>query len=198
MDQGVIRSLKCHFCKLILLRIIEFIDKKQEHTVTMLHAVQCVDKAWRRVTVKTIRNCFRHAEITTAGQEVAETAETGCNEENDAAVAAPVTNDDDDDDDLRLYEWVRKVGRDILASYDLDAYVSIDDDVVMAEIQTEEDIAVEVKRKETNEPGEEEDHDQDTEVAVPTLSEALEAIDFMKPDQKTRKFFLKLEKSRTI
>jgi hypothetical protein len=50
----------------------------------------------------------------------------------------------------------------------------MDDDVVTAETQ-KEDTAVEVKRKETNEP-EEEDHDQETEVAVPTLSEALEAI----------------------
>jgi hypothetical protein len=44
MDQGVIRSLKCHFHKLILLRMIECIDKKQEHTVTLLHAIWCVDK----------------------------------------------------------------------------------------------------------------------------------------------------------
>jgi hypothetical protein len=58
---------------------------------------------------------------------------------------------------------VRKVDRDILASYDLDAYVSID--YVSAETQTEEDIAMEVKRKETNEL-EEEDHNQETEVAV--------------------------------
>jgi hypothetical protein len=70
---------------------------------------------------------------------------------------------------------VCKVDHDILASYNLDTYVSIDDDIVTAETQTEEDIAMEVKRKETNEP-EEEDHDQETEVAVPTLSEALEAI----------------------
>jgi hypothetical protein len=54
MDQGVIRSLKCHFCKLILLRMIECIDKKQEHTATLLHAIQCVDKAWRHATEKTI------------------------------------------------------------------------------------------------------------------------------------------------
>jgi hypothetical protein len=174
MDQGVIRSLKCHFRKLILLRVIECIDKKQEHTVTLLHAIRCVDKAWRRVTEKTIRNCFRHAGITTRGQEVAETTENGCNEENDAAVAAPAA--DDDDDDLPLSEWVHKVDGDIRASYDLDAYVSIDDEVVTAKTQTEENIAMEVKRKETNEPEEEEDHDQEIEVAIPTLSEAVEAI----------------------
>jgi hypothetical protein len=173
MDQGVITSLKCHFRKLILLRMIEFTDKKQEHTVPLLHAIRCVDKAWRRVAEKTIRNCFRHAGITTGGQEVAETTENGCDEENDAAPAPAAAADDDGD--LRLSERVRKVDRDILASCDLDAYVSIDDDVATAETQTEEGIAMEVKRKETNEP-EEEDHDQEIEVAVPTLSETLEAI----------------------
>jgi hypothetical protein len=122
--------------------MIGFIDKKQEHTEILLRAVRCVDKAWRRVTEKTIRNCFRHAGITTGGQEVAETTENGYSEENDAAVAAVA-----DDDDLPLSEWVRKVDRDILASYDLDAFVSIDDDVVTSETQIEENIAMEVKRK---------------------------------------------------
>jgi hypothetical protein len=35
MDQGMMRSLKCHFCKVILLRMIECIKKKQDHAVTL-------------------------------------------------------------------------------------------------------------------------------------------------------------------
>jgi hypothetical protein len=81
--------------------------------------------------------------ITTGGQEVTETAENGCNEENDAAAIAPADDDDDDDSDLPLPEWVREVDRDILASYNLDA----DNDIVTAETQTEEDTAMEVKIK---------------------------------------------------
>jgi hypothetical protein len=69
MDQGVIRSLKCHFCKLILLRMIECTEKKQDHTATLLDAVRCVEKAWRLVTEKIIRNCFRHAGISSRVQE---------------------------------------------------------------------------------------------------------------------------------
>jgi hypothetical protein len=37
---------------------------------------------------------------------------------------------------LSLYEWVCKIDHDILASYDLHAYVSTEDDDVMAETQT--------------------------------------------------------------
>jgi hypothetical protein len=66
-----------------------------------------------------------------------------------------------DDNDLSPFEWVCKVDSDILASYDLDAYVSIDDDVT-AETQTEKDTAMEVKSEETNELEEGEDYDQKT------------------------------------
>lgn len=66
-----------------------------------------------------------------------------------------------DDNDLSPFEWVCKVGSDILASYDLDAFVSIDNDI-MAETQTKKDTAMEVKSEETNELKEEEDYDQKT------------------------------------
>jgi hypothetical protein len=96
---------------------------------------------------------------------------------------------------------VCKVDHDILALYDLNAYVNIDDDVT-AETQTEEDIAMELKIKKKKNELEEEDHNQETEVAVPTLSEALEAIRtvnrFYEARSENMKLFLKLGKSRTI
>jgi hypothetical protein len=39
MDQGDIRNLKCHYRKLLLLRIVESIEKKQDYTVTLLDAI---------------------------------------------------------------------------------------------------------------------------------------------------------------
>ena len=59
----VIRSLKCHFRKLILLRMIECIDKKKVYSVNLLDAVRFVLKAWEHVTEKNYPNCFRHAGI---------------------------------------------------------------------------------------------------------------------------------------
>jgi hypothetical protein len=47
MDQEVIRSFKCHYRKLILLRMIECIENKQDHAVTLLDAIRCIEKAWR-------------------------------------------------------------------------------------------------------------------------------------------------------
>ena len=59
----VIRSLKGIFRKLLLLRMIECIDKKEVYSVNLFDAVRFVHKAWERVTEKTIRNCLRHAGI---------------------------------------------------------------------------------------------------------------------------------------
>jgi hypothetical protein len=50
MDQGVIRSLKCHYRKLMLLRMIECIEKKQDQAVTLLDTIRCIERAWRRIT----------------------------------------------------------------------------------------------------------------------------------------------------
>jgi hypothetical protein len=66
MDQGVTRSLNCHYHKLILLRMIECIMKKQDHAITLLDAIQCTEKACRQVTDRTIHNSFHHAEILSA------------------------------------------------------------------------------------------------------------------------------------
>ena len=46
----VIRSLKCHFRKLVQLRMIECIDKKEVYSVKLLVAGRFVHKAWERVT----------------------------------------------------------------------------------------------------------------------------------------------------
>ena len=46
----VIPSLKCHFRKLVLLRMIECIDKKEVYSVKLLDAVRFVHKAWECVT----------------------------------------------------------------------------------------------------------------------------------------------------
>ena len=59
----VIRRLKCHFRKLVLLRMIKCIDMKEVYSVNLLDAVRFVSKAWERVTEETIQNCFRHAGI---------------------------------------------------------------------------------------------------------------------------------------
>jgi hypothetical protein len=72
---------------------------------------------------------------------------------------------------------VQKIGCGILGQCDCDAYATIDDDIVMAEIQTDQEIAREMRsndRKDAEEPdykGKEEEGK--VEVSFSTLSEAL-------------------------
>jgi hypothetical protein len=76
---------------------------------------------------------------------------------------------------------VRKVDCGVLGQYDYDAYANMDDDIVTAETQTDEEIVREMKSKDGKEAEEPEEEDKEeeeevVELSVPTLSEALEGI----------------------
>jgi hypothetical protein len=129
--------------------------------------IRCAEKPWRRVTEKTVRNCFRHAGISSGVQEGVDVTDK--------------EDDVDDDDHLPLSEWVRKTDCGVLGQYDYDAYATIDDDIFTAETQTDEEIVREMgskDEKEAEEPEEEdkEEEEKKGELSIPTLSEALEAI----------------------
>lgn len=164
MDQGVIRSLKCHYRKLILLKMIECIEKKQDYSITLMDAMRCIAKAWNRVTAKTIQNCFRHAGISST-------------EERNAAETEDMF--DDCEDNLPLSTFLRNINSEIPSDCDYDMYAIIDDDLITTEVQTEDEIVSEVKNKGHSDHEEEEEQDDKEEknkVPVPTVSDALEAI----------------------
>jgi len=75
MDQGMTRSLKCRYHKLVFLRMIELIEKKQYHTITLLDGIRCIEKAGRRVTDRTIRKYFRYAGIRRHNEPMSVTVE---------------------------------------------------------------------------------------------------------------------------
>jgi hypothetical protein len=93
-DQGLIISLKCHFPKLILLRMIKCTEKKQDDMVTLLDAVRCVEKVCRQAMKKSIPNCFCHAGISSKVQECTDITEK--------------------EDDQPLSKWVQKADCGIL------------------------------------------------------------------------------------
>jgi hypothetical protein len=115
---------------------------------------------------------FRHAGISLRVQEGVDVTQ----KEED------VDDDDDDDDDLSLSEWVRKVNCGVLGQYDCDAYATINDDIVTAETQTDEETVREMgskdekKAEEPEEEDKEKEEEEKVELSIPTLSEAVEAI----------------------
>ncbi|GBN10848.1 Tigger transposable element-derived protein 4 [Araneus ventricosus] len=64
MNQGVIRSLKCHYWKQLILRILECYDKNKNCDTSPPDAVVLLEKSWRLATESTIRNCFSHVGLT--------------------------------------------------------------------------------------------------------------------------------------
>ena len=120
----VIPSLKYHFHKLVLLRMIECIDKKEVYSVNLLDVVRFVHKAWERITNKTIRNCFRHAVII---QEKVQTE-----------IECSVATTEEDEDDLPLSECVRRIDSVNFASCNLDGFSSVDGDFPTTETLTAE------------------------------------------------------------
>lgn len=65
MDQGIIRSFKCHFRKLLILKFIEHSENKNK--ISVLQAIRFMAEAWNAVTEETIKNCFKKSGIFITG-----------------------------------------------------------------------------------------------------------------------------------
>jgi hypothetical protein len=138
MDQGVTRSLKCHYHKLVFLKIIECIGKRQNRAITLLDEIRCIEKAGRRVKDRTIRNYFRYAGILTAqGVDVSDSEDAVAGQIATAAA----------DDDLPLSKRVQKLVVMFRGHYDYDACAIIDGDIVRTEEHTDEDTVSKVRNK---------------------------------------------------
>jgi len=61
MDQGVIKCLKNYFRMFLVLKMIESVEQKLEIDVTVLHTIIMLTATWEKVTAMTISNCFSHA-----------------------------------------------------------------------------------------------------------------------------------------
>lgn len=61
MDQGVIRNLKAHYRKQLVLKVVEDIENQVKSKTIVLDAIIILDKAWHNVISTRIANCFRHA-----------------------------------------------------------------------------------------------------------------------------------------
>ena len=72
MDQGVIRSLKAHYKTMSIKKLIKAIGKKKPlPEFSILDAMQMLDLAWGKVTIKTVVNCFEKAGISKEKQSEA-------------------------------------------------------------------------------------------------------------------------------
>ena len=75
-DQGIIQTLKTHYRKRVLRKLIASIeshgDNKFHLKLTVLDAITMAAAAWDKVKPKTIENCFRHAGFVTSADTTTE------------------------------------------------------------------------------------------------------------------------------
>ncbi|GBN51771.1 Tigger transposable element-derived protein 4 [Araneus ventricosus] len=114
MDQGVISSLKCHYRKQLILRILECYDKNKDCDISILDTVVLIEKFWRLITQSTIRNCFSHVGLTKTQQT--------------------------EDDNIRLSKLLEKHGVNAFSQNEIEHFECCDDDVLTSGEVSEEDI----------------------------------------------------------
>ena len=61
MDQGVIRSLKAKYKKMLVWKYISALETQMDFDVMVLVAMIMLNAAWQDITDKCITNCFRKA-----------------------------------------------------------------------------------------------------------------------------------------
>lgn len=142
MDQGIIQNLKIHYRKLVIMKQLKSIERNKELQITVLDALRMLYQAWDRVTEKTIKNCFRHANFVSAAT----------NEHADS----PDSDEEDPEDDIPLAALRLRVP--------FDDYAQIDETVITTEAVSDKDIVdniIAARHKEAEE-------DEEEEVSEPT------------------------------
>lgn len=162
MDQGVIHSLKSNYRHLLLMKMINSIDKKEENfTVNLLDAINLIHMAWQKVTQKTILNCFRHGGFIRS------------------------VDNFDLEDNIPLVDWLRlnhdeDIGSQnaLTTAIDSDAfeeYVHFDDNLITVELLDDDAIVASVSGSEDVDENEDDEESENVEfVAAPvSTSDAL-------------------------
>ncbi|XP_055382621.1 tigger transposable element-derived protein 4-like [Condylostylus longicornis] len=153
LHQGVIKSLKLHFRKQLILSAIKKKELKQSNKVTLLEGIQHLSCSWQQVTENSISNCFEKAGFTKW------------------ELILPSADFNYDEDEAVLSE-LRLLLNKFPHVSSLNDYIDVDKDLLTSYVPTVEEIVDEVcaENKWTNEC----DTDSETESETETESEKSE------------------------
>lgn len=118
LDKGIIKNFKSFYRNEVVMQLLDSIEDEREHKITILHAMNIADKAWKNISQSTIQNCFRACGFDKG--PYLSVSEEPCIQPNVA-------------------EWNR-LPQDGENPISFDDYVHFDDDVAVAGIQTDEEI----------------------------------------------------------
>lgn len=153
MDQGVIRSLKCHYRKQLILMLLDKRERGTDSTqnVSIIEAIRLLDDAWNKVSQTCVQNAFKRSGF----KDVSSVAEMVEEEEG-----------------MILDEAIESTG---VSEEEFRNYVDVDDALLTAEMPTEESIIAEVNGAQPHNLDDEGSEDEEIE-PPPSISEATECM----------------------
>lgn len=176
MDQGVIRCLKAYYKKQLIVKVITAIDNNEVLKITILDAIVMLEAAWNCVTNATISNCFRHSGLNMIENEY--------DEEDEIPLAQWIQREKDREreEGIDLQDWAQSNSITEFDHIDLNEFVSVDDDVVVAEFPSYNQIIEEIASSSTQQVVDDENDAADEveeEMNLPTSFEALRALEIV-------------------
>lgn len=153
LDQGVIRSFKCHYRKNIVSKQLLHLEcglslKEFSKKIDVLEALQMIKSAWFNVTPETICNCFRKAGIIPG-------------------------------DGVDITEEVELMLSDALGE-EIEHFLNIDNNIECFGEQTDDDIIDQVTNNNKADEGKESENEIDISLPKPSMKQAFEAMTILK------------------
>ncbi|XP_046326361.1 uncharacterized protein LOC124110924 [Haliotis rufescens] len=157
--------------------MISCFEKKQDHTISILNAIEMVHRAWRQVNATSIKNCFRKGGF---------------------VLTDGVAESDSESDDIPLSDlrdvWAElKNVTDIPSEMTLQEFIDADRDILVAERPSDDDIIQSIvdKRDGTSRMDSDNEEMQDgidfVEPAQPSFANANKALEILKLFLNTQK-----------
>ena len=173
MDQGIIRCLKSHYRRRLMVKLLEASDRGEKFQLSLLDAIHMIAQSWDMVSSDTIRNCFKHSGIASRSYDF--------EEEDELPLAEWLRLNekvDVDEMDLPLSDWLKKYASENATDNfsHLDNFVDVDVDLVTSETPSDMEIVSEVMHQNQDKPNSGSGSDSDPENSIPDRSEAFRAM----------------------
>ncbi|XP_064409672.1 tigger transposable element-derived protein 4-like [Latimeria chalumnae] len=186
MDKGIIKCLKQHYHRQLIQHMLNCFEHKQDTAINLHQGITFAHSAWRKVSSKRISACFRKAGFVISGQTTDSNLVNYPHHHPHHLFGEEEDDDDDDDEEeenLPLSAlksmWLEVQSKlQMSENINLDDYVDVDTEVVIAEKPMDDDIVASVQQKHSGQPEEDsEDEDEGTDLPkTRTFTEVLDSL----------------------
>jgi hypothetical protein len=158
LDQGIIHSFKSNYRQKLLLQIVQSIDEEKQFSIDLLQAINLADKSWRKVTQKTISNCFQKSGFRFEDDDTP----PGFESEDDVPLTEWIRRETDKEHETKQIENLF-----LFKELNMDDYINVDNSVLTTEDLDDQDIIASVIDETRAESDQDEVIEDDQE--LPTL-----------------------------